>query len=243
MDSEQPIEDSVHVAPPESGVGASEESFTSAGEFSPELDAQYKSMQADYTRKTQELAELRREAEQSMEFMRALEDEESRTSALRQLAEAVGQETFLTAAGYEVDGEDNGLEEDDDFSFADPRVDKLAAEWESYKQSQEERSILSEIESFTESEMARLDVSSDAEQQAVLSIAATMELDRNGLPQIEAAKSVLADLYGEQQQSWIKSKKAPRQPLQGSQGEQTYDFSNEDERRARFAALLEANDE
>ena len=244
MQAEHPDEDSVEVASPESGVGTSEDSFTSADGLSPELDQQYKSMQADYTRKTQELAKLRSEAEQAIEFMNALEDEESRTSALRQLADAVGQDNYLTAAGYELDGEDTELEEDDDdFSFADPRVDKLAAEWESYKQSQEEQQILGEIESFTESEMTRLNIDSDAEQQAVLSIAATMELDRSGLPQIEAAKNVLADLYGQQQESWIKSKKAPRQPLSGEQGGDTYDFNNEDERRARFAALLEANDD
>lgn len=241
MDSEQPIEDSGEFAPP-SGEGTSESSFTAADDLTPELETRYKSMQADYTRKTQELAELRKEAEQAMDFFNALQDESLRSDALRQLADAVGPE-YLAAAGYEIDGEDNEPEEDDDFSFADPRVDKLAAEWESYKEAQQEQALLAEIENFASSEMSRLKIDNDAEQQAVLSIAATMELDRNGMPQIEAAHDMLNSLYGEKQKSWIGSKKAPRQPLQGAQGEQKIDFSNPDERRKYMAALLEAEDE
>ena len=243
MSTEHPIEDSVNDAPPVSGEGASE-SFTDAGgELPPELESRYKSMQADYTRKTQELSELRKEAEAATEFFNALSDEEMRDDALRQLAEYVGPETLAAAAGFEV-GEDNPEQDFSQFEeeVKDPRVDQLAAEWESYKQSQEEKAILQEIESFTDGEMTRLGVEDEAEQRAVLSIAATMDLDREGFPQLEAAKQMLDELYGSKQKQWIDSKKAPRQPLQGEQADEGYDFSNEDERRKRIAALIEANE-
>ena len=243
MDTEHPIEDSVDDAPPVSGEGASESFTDVSGDLPPELESRYKSMQADYTRKTQEIAELRREAEAATEFFNALSDEEMRDDALRQLAEYVGPETLAAAAGFEV-GEDNPEQDFSQFEeeVKDPRVDQLAAEWESYKQSQEEKAILQEIESFTDGEMTRLGVEDEAEQRAVLSIAATMDLDREGFPQLEAAKQMLDELYGSKQKQWIDSKKAPRQPLQGEQADEGYDFSNEDERRKRIAALIEANE-
>ena len=243
MDTEHPIEDSVDDAPPVSGEGASESFTDVSGDLPPELESRYKSMQADYTRKTQEIAELRREAEAATEFFNALSDEEMRDDALRQLAEYVGPETLAAAAGFEV-GEDNPEQDFSQFEeeVKDPRVDQLAAEWESYKQSQEEQAILHEIESFTDGEMTRLGVEDEAEQRAVLSIAATMDLDREGFPQLEAAKQMLDELYGSKQKQWIDSKKAPRQPLQGEQADEGYDFSNEDERRKRIAALIEANE-
>lgn len=241
--TEQPIDEAQpdQVAPPE--VEVSESSFTSDTDIPPELEARYKSMLGDYTRKTQEISELRKEAESAVEFFNALQDEQGRDEALRQLAEFVGQDEYLSAAGFAMDGEDNN----DDFSefteaTNDPRVDQLSAEWEAYKSSQQEQQILGEIESFTDQEMGRLSIDNDAEQRAVLSIAATLDLDNQGLPQIEAASQMLNDLYGEKQKSWIDSKKAPRQPIQGEQATQGFDFNNEDERRAHIAALIEAND-
>ena len=245
MDTEHPSEDSVNDAPPVSGEGASESFTEVGGDLPPELESRYKSMQADYTRKTQELSELRREAEAATEFFNALSDEDMREDALRQLAEYVGPETLAAAAGFEVADEDN-LEGEfaDEFGepASDPRVDQLAAEWESYKEAQQEQAILQEIESFTDQEMTRLGVEDDAEQRAVLSIAATMDLDREGFPQLEAAKQMLDELYGSKQKQWIDSKKAPRQPLQGEQAEEGFDFSDADERRKRIAALIEANE-
>lgn len=241
--TEQPIDEAQpdQVAPPE--VEVSESSFTSDTDIPPELEARYKSMLGDYTRKTQEISELRKEAESAVEFFNALQDEQGRDEALRQLAEFVGQDEYLSAAGFAMDGEDNT----DDFSeftedVSDPRVDQLSAEWEAYKSSQQEQQILGEIESFTDQEMSRLSIDNDAEQRAVLSIAATLDLDSQGLPQIEAASQMLNDLYGEKQKSWIDSKKAPRQPIQGEAATQGFDFNNEDERRAHIAALIEAND-
>lgn len=241
--TEQPIDEAQpdQVAPPE--VEVSESSFTSDTDIPPELEARYKSMLGDYTRKTQEISELRKEAESAVEFFNALQDEQGRDEALRQLAEFVGQDEYLSAAGFAMDGEDNT----DDFSefteaTGDPRVDQLSAEWEAYKSSQQEQQILGEIESFTDQEMSRLSIDNDAEQRAVLSIAATLDLDNQGLPQIEAASQMLNDLYGEKQKSWIDSKKAPRQPIQGEAATQGFDFNNEDERRAHIAALIEAND-
>lgn len=247
MDSEQPIEaqPDENVASPDTGVGTSDDSFTTADDLPPELEARYKSMQADYTRKTQELAEQRREAEAALEFIESIQDESTRESALRQLAEFVGEDSYLTAAGFEADAEDTVDDEefsDEDFGVNDPRVDQLAAEWETYKRSQQEKEILHEIESFTDSEMERLGIEDETEQQAVLSIAATLDLDSRGLPQIEAARGMLEELFNEKQKSWIGSKKAPRQPLQGTSADAKFDFSDEDERRRRMAALIEANE-
>ena len=245
MDTEHPVEDSVeNDAPPVSGEGASE-SFTQSDDLPPELESRYKSMQADYTRKTQELAEQRREAENAMAWVEALSNEETRSDALRQLAEELGPEVVAEAAGFEVAQD---TEDELDFSqfeepgVADPRVDQLEAELNAFKQAQEEQAILQEIESFTEQEMERLGIGNEAEQRAVLSIAATLDLDREGFPQIEAANQMLEELYGSKQKEWIGSKKASRPPLQGQQAEETFDFNNEDERRKYLAALIEADE-
>lgn len=67
--TEQPIDEAQpdQVAPPE--VEVSESSFTSDTDIPPELEARYKSMLGDYTRKTQEISELRKEAESAVEFL------------------------------------------------------------------------------------------------------------------------------------------------------------------------------
>lgn len=247
MDTEHPIEDSETTdAPPVSGEGASDSFTDASGDLPPELESRYKSMQADYTRKTQELAEQRREAENAMAWVEALQNEETRNDALRQLAEELGPEVVAQAAGFEVaqdtENELDFSQFEDDGTVADPRVDQLEAEWNAYKQAQEEQAILHEIESFTEQEMSRLGIDNEAEQRAVLSIAATLDLDREGFPQIEQANQMLEELYGSKQKEWIGSKKASRPPLQGQQGEETFDFNNEDERRKYLAALIEADE-
>jgi hypothetical protein len=151
------------------------------------------------------------------------------------------------AAGFEVmpDTEDDELDFsqfENESAVSDPRVDQLEAEFNAYKQAQEEQAVMQEIESFTEQEMTRLGIANEVEQRAVLSIAATLDLDREGFPQIEEANRMLEDLYGSKQKEWIGSKKASRPPLQGQAAEETFDFSNEDERRKYLASLIEASE-
>lgn len=108
------------------------------------IDQREREMQADYTRKTQEVAEQRREAEQAMEFINALNSDPNFALQVTQtLAES------LQAQGYSV-ADANAIaasqtEDYGDDSFVDPYMDKIN-QLESWAQAQEQRYAVAEAE-------------------------------------------------------------------------------------------------
>src|SRR2546430_2455221 len=93
VEPDQPqVEPSAPAAPPETGQGAEPQPSPFDEKFDPaslpdELRPAYNQMRADYTQKTQSLADQRREAEQYQQIVGALtsDDPEMRTAALTAL--------------------------------------------------------------------------------------------------------------------------------------------------------------
>ena len=245
--SEAPVEDDGQVS---SGSTATDEAAFSEGSFNAdelpdELRPVYRQMQAAYTQKTQSLADQRREAAEAMEFMQALQNEQDRSEALRQLVNFVGPDAYLTAAGYEFEDEDDDESDESDNPqvASDPRLDEIVQWRESLQAQQDEDALISQIESFTEGEFARLGVEDDSVKELVLGRATVYDLDESGMPQIQQATEDVTRLLDERTESWIKSKKsAGRGPTPGQAAEEDeFEFSDVDERQARMAARLEAH--
>lgn len=116
----------------------------------PELRERYDQMNGDYTRKTQSLAEQRREAEEAIMLREALQDEELRREFFYQLAAEQG-----IALPQDEEAEED---DDDDFEFKDPRVDELIAEREAEKKEREveqQRKEAEELEQTVRAEMEK----------------------------------------------------------------------------------------
>lgn len=108
------------------------------------LEQREREMQADYTRKTQEVAEQRREAEQAMEFLNALNTDPAFALQVTQtLSES------LQAQGYSVQ-EANALAQSqttgyDEGDFVDPYMEKIN-QLENWAQAQEQRYAVANAE-------------------------------------------------------------------------------------------------
>lgn len=108
------------------------------------LEQREREMQADYTRKTQEVAEQRREAEQAMEFINALNTDPNFALQVTQtLSES------LQAQGYSAQDADalaasqtQGYEDD---TFVDPYMEKIN-QLENWAQAQEQRYAVANAE-------------------------------------------------------------------------------------------------
>lgn len=220
---------------PEEGQPAeaqSEETFASSfdpNELPVEVQPAYKSMLADYTRKTQELAGQRKEAERDLEFMQALRSEETREETFRRLASSLG---------YELDDEDfEGEIEDepDDSRLADfeerlsryeqSQVEAQVADWAS----QEVQAIEQETgREFGESELQMLRTLSYANPSA------------DGLPDVRGAYAALLAMESDLQRRWIESKNAPRRPGKGTSADRRIDHTNREERLAAMEEAIEA---
>jgi hypothetical protein len=107
------------------------------------LDQREREMQGDDTRKTQEVAEQRREAEQAMEFINALNTD---PSFAQQVAQTLSQS--LQQQGYspqEADAFAAGQGEFADDTFVDPYMDKIN-QLENWAQQQEQRYAVANAE-------------------------------------------------------------------------------------------------
>lgn len=235
---------------PDSGQapsGSTEPPSFSEGSFDPnslpdDLRPVYRQMQAAYTQKTQSLAQQRKEAEAAMAFMQALQDEENRVEALRELAEYVGADAYLTAAGYEFEGEDDEDPGFDQGPVTDPRLEEIVQWRDQLLAEQQETALISEIESYTETEFDRLGIEDEGLRELVLGRATVYDLDENGMPQIQQAWNDVNALLDAQQKNWIKSKQAPRGPVSGQPGqEEEYDFHDPEARQLALARRLEAS--
>lgn len=107
------------------------------------LEQREREMQADYTRKTQEVAEQRREAEQALEFVNALNSD---PDFALQVAQTLSES--LQAQGYsaqEADALAAGQTGLDDDTFVDPYMEKIN-QLESWAVQQEQRIAVANAE-------------------------------------------------------------------------------------------------
>lgn len=210
-----------------------------------ELRPAYNQLRADYTRKTQALAQQRDEAAQALEFVASLNSESDRAAALAQIAEAFGPEAILEALGYELDDEGVGSgapAPEQQTPASDPRLDQLWERLNAEDEARSEAELIAQIEAYADNEFTRLGISDDDVKELVLGRAAVYDLDDQGLPQIEAAAKDVARLLSKQKADIFTQKaQTPAPPVPGTAGEvDDVDFSDPDARQAYMASLLES---
>lgn len=239
LQEQQDQPQSEEVAPQEE---AATESFTDS--FSPDqlpeearaaYESAYKEMQADYTRKTQEIAEQRREAEEAQELISALQDPQYRDAALQVL-------------GIQAGSEEEQDEEFEDYLSEDERLDRIEQYLEA-QQAQQQDTELEQLENqYLDQEFSKLEKSlgrdlTDDEAE-LLFVTATHPTfrDSNGLPDVEGAYERVKQLEQGAQQRYVESKKAPRAPL-GSAGSKQVNLNDDEERTSVLAQMIEAASE
>jgi len=197
-------------------------------------EAAEKRLQADYTRKTQTVAEKAREAEQYQAIVEGLEDPQRAPEILRIL-------------GWDLDDAEE-FAAGEEFLEPDPneRVDRLEqqlAEREHMDQIRsqevaEDRSIAEQIESL-ENEM---DHKFSEEEIGFLYLYADEYRDEQGAPNVKAAIDLLEGIVSSRQQQWLESKKAPRRLRPGKPATREVDLSTEtsEDRVKRMAEAAEA---
>lgn len=219
-----------------------EDTFTSVkpDELPEELQATYKSLQADYTRKTQTLAEQRREAEQATQFWDAIRSKDP--NAIRQIADVYGQETVLDALGYALDEEEPDTP-DDPLEALRQEIEGVKSQLTQKEQKAQEDALLAQIEADITKQFSGLDLE-ESEQELITSHALTQGyVTPEGFPDVKKAYEDFTKVLEGRQKKWVDGKRAPRSPVQGTAGSEKVDLNDEEARRGLIASMLEANSE
>ena len=202
----------------------------------PEIRSQYDSMRADYTKKTQTVAEQRKQHDEDLRFLESLRsDPDVQLQALKELAQQ---------HGYELDDEpEQPQEEDQDQPLYDPRVDELLAERDQQHQEAEldqlEKQIDGEIDAVGKQDGRDF---TKAEKELLFSYTLALPPDGEG-PDVKGAYELLKEAENDAVKRYVESKRAPQAPSSGQAGSPDIDLSDTDARRERMAAIMqEASD-
>lgn len=242
---EEPTADDDHSAETEPGAeGDENETEDPLGEFDLEslppearqaFEAADKRRQADYTRKTQELARDREAAGQYQAIVEGLEDPERAPEILRILnvptAQQPTDEWFTEEDEIDPNQRIDALER----QLAERQENDAIAEI----QSREDQTIAEEIEAFEKANETEF----SKEEIAFLYLYADEIRDEQGAPNTRAAIDLLEGIVGTRQQAWIDGKlKTPRPMPKGKAASKAVDLTKEtkEDRVSRMAAAAEA---
>lgn len=234
----------------------SEDSFTDVDleSLPEEVQNRYRQMQADYTRKTQELAEQRAELETQTAFVADLvagepteEQVELQEAVFKALAERLGYDV----EGDEDEGEDaegaDGTDGDEAPEFRDPRVDELLAEREAERQrqaQQEQEALIDATEEKIEDglkELAKADGFDLSDEELDLLFDKVLALpplegEEGPEPDVKGAYEHLKKVLAVNQQRWIDSKRnAATAPEGGSPAGEPVDLMDPLQRQQQLA--------
>jgi hypothetical protein len=255
------------VAPPE-GTSAETGTETETPEafeenFDPstlpdELQQGYKQLQAAFTKKTQELAEQRKQAEGAQALTDALLSEDHQADAIKHIAETIGEDVILEALGIRLaddddtepgDGEQPELDPDDPTAALQQEIKRLQERLDQREQAEQtaaekaaEEEHFAKVGEHVESELAKLGGDkglSDEEKQLVVNVALANPADEHGMPRIAEAKALLDKVADQRLQGWAQSKDAPTvATATGVPASEAPDLDNEQQRIAHMVGRL-----
>jgi hypothetical protein len=181
-----------------------------------EWEQRYKDLQADYTRKSQDLARYEKDPDFKREHFQKLASE----------------------LGYSIEepDPDEGHEEDE-YEFVDPVARKQLEELQSRLAESEQNRELAEMDRSVKAQFKRLGIDDDQDQELLLLLATRPGAPPNadGMPDIEAARASLTKRDEAAQKRWAQTKRAPRIAGGGQTGTQVPDLDNEQDRVAWMA--------
>lgn len=209
----------------------------------PEVRAQVelytKQVQGDYTRKTQSLAQQRKELEASLATIDKLKDEDTRIEALQALADEYGLELEL-----ESDAEDE--QDDPGDPTLDAQIEALQARLDARDTAEAEAQLQAEQELYKTQVITHVDQALATLAKArglkdesalparmrrrVIQNAAALPAGEDGMPDMATAITEYEAEEAEAVQAYLKSKQGVTADLSGSSGQSAFDPSNERER-------------
>jgi HD-GYP domain-containing protein (c-di-GMP phosphodiesterase class II) len=213
------------------------------------LQPAYRQLRGDYTRKTQELAEQRKQAEAATAFFEDLQSEDTREHALQWFAQQVGGPEALAAAlGFEVDDDEQSTSEPDE---PDP-VREMRSEWEQFKAEREaeqarkaEDDYVARVDRGVQEQMqalakqAGVDELPQRTQELLVSRALVAHTGPDGMPNVRAAFDELEAEWTERQKGWASSKETTHIQPGGQEATEVPDLDNEEARRDFMASKLQ----
>lgn len=239
MPDESPVENEQDQAPeaaePEQPEAEEKDSSSDLSDFPDEareyIERREKEMQADYTRKTQALAEERKAAQQAQTIVNAASNPNH-----------PDHEQALAILGLEVgDDDDDEYVDEEDALRADVEAlkDAYLAEQERSEQQAfqdaEDDFVSERIEALEEKEGLEF---SDEELQLLYDAALSNRKD-DGEPDVDGAYGLLKRVYDTRQKEWVHSKQTPRQPGSGRAASRKLNLDNREE-RISYAAEVAA---
>lgn len=197
-----------------------------------ELLPRYRQMTADYTQKTQSLAEQRKEIEQEQQLLQALRSNDPDLQA-----------QALELLGLEFAQQEQEQQEE----FEDPYESRLAAleqALQSQAQQQQEEQFQAQMTDYLEQQLSSLEQSTgrqfDDEEVSAILAQAYVQPNQDGLPGVQQAFDHLyTKVLAKERQRWVQSKQSG-QPGQGESGSPTVDLKNDQSRRAELARVIQA---
>lgn len=205
-----------------------------------EIREQYLSMRGDYSRKTAELAEQRREAEQAIRLQEVLADPETRDEFLAQ------------AFGYEFE-EPEDDEEGEFEAELPPEIDSRLSGVEQFIQEQQQAAQRQEAEavlnSYMDDSMAALEKRTgrefDQDEREAIEDLAVMGYHLSGgqqMPDLEAAyERLYAGIFPKEKSRVAKSKDAPHVSPSGSSAAHQPDLRDPAQRREYILSKIGAD--
>lgn len=200
-----------------------------------EVERYNRQIQADYTRKTQSLADERRYVEQTRqeaEAWRALQsDPAMQAQVLQQLAEQ---------QGYALpDPEEEDV-------YADPteqlaaRLDAIEQQMANQTQAATQDAQVQHIAGRAETDIAQLGQFTEAEVAAIVNTAASMPARDDGYLDVEGANQALEAAFTARQERYKQTKRAQAAPRAGVAGQKQVDLSDPEARAAHMLAIVQA---
>lgn len=196
-----------------------------------EIDWQkrYGDLQPEYTRATQEAAQLRRERE-LYQAMVTSDDPDTRRQAAQEL-------------GYQLDDEpDDTQYQDDPVARLEQQLEELRQQYTGDRQQAQQQQRLAELEAVAEREMDSLGVPKGQEgnpiRDWIVSRAVALPPNDKGFPDIAAAHQEFEALMLAQKKSWAGTKRAPHISAVGQAGTQAPNLDDDQQRQAWMADRL-----
>ena len=223
--SEQDPREEPAVAGPEGTPGTAEQA--------PDTDWQdrYQHLQPEYTRVTQENAQLR-EQQELYDLLLSTDDPDTRRQAALQL-------------GYQLEEDEEPApdEFEDPFDVYDERLGRIEESLTQRQQDEADAEYAREVRVVVDERLAELELDKDDQDWVLAYAINALPITEEGLPDIEQAHQVFQARETERQKAWAQTKRTHHISPVGQQATEVPNLDNDQERRDWMVRQLQANEQ
>lgn len=227
MSEQDGLEATPAVAGPEGTPGTAEQATQA------EIDWQkrYSDLQPEYTRVTQEAAEMRQRQE-LYDLLLSTDDPDTRQQVAEQLGYVLEQEQ---AESYE--------EDEDPLAAYDERIGRIEQSLSQREQEQADTAYAQQVRAVVDEQLDQLELDKDDQDWVLAYAINALPVTEQGLPDIRQAYEVFATRETERQRNWAKTKQAPRFSPHGQPGTEAPNLDNRQERQDFVLRRMQENDQ